>query len=96
MSSSSGRAATAQNPHGASISEASAAFARRVRSDGSVVAVPLPSGPRHNEARFIVPLPSGRLLVGGMLDGPGTHSADGDVSLLTAKGFLTEVTLPAE
>jgi hypothetical protein len=67
-----------------------------VRSDGTVVTVPLPSGPRHNEAHFIQLLPSGRLLVGGMLDGPGTHSADGDVSLLTANGFLTEVTLPAQ
>lgn len=89
-----GASGYSQNPHGASISEGSAAFARRMSSDGSAVAVPLPSGPRHNEARFIVPLPSGRLLVGGMLDGPGTHSADGNVSVLTAKGFVTEVTLP--
>lgn len=85
-----------QNPNGASISGTSAAFARWLRADGSVIAVPLPQGPRHNEARFIEARPSGRLLVGGMLDGPGTHTADGDWSLLTAKGFLTEVSLPAE
>lgn len=90
-----GASGYAQNPSGASITEGSAAFARWLRADGSVVSVPLPTGPRHNEARFIQPLASGRLLVGGMLDGPGTHSADGDWSLLTAKGFLTEVSLPA-
>jgi hypothetical protein len=90
-----GASGYAQNPSGASISEASAPFARWLRADGSAVAVPLPTGPRHNEARFIVPLASGRLLVGGMRDGPGTHSADGDLSLLRASGFLTEVTLPA-
>ncbi len=90
-----GASGYAQNPSGASITEASAPFARWLRADGSVVAVPLPTGPRHNEGRFIELLPTGRLLVGGMLDGPGTHSSDGDWSLLTARGFLTEVTLPA-
>jgi hypothetical protein len=89
-----GASGYAQNPSGASISEASAPFARWLRADGSVVTIPLPTGPRHNEARFIVPLATGRLLVGGMLDGPGTHSADGDHSLLRAAGFLTEVSLP--
>jgi hypothetical protein len=84
-----------QNPSGASITEGSATFARWLRADGGVIPIPLPTGPRHNEGRFIQPLASGRLLVGGMLDGPGTHSADGDWSLLTAKGFLTEVSLPA-
>ena len=91
-----GASGYAQNPSGASITEASTAFARWLRADGSVVAVPLPTGPRHNEGRFILSLPSGRLLVGGMLDGPGTHFADGNTSLLMAKGFLTEVSLPAE
>ena len=90
-----GASGYAQNPSGASITEASAAFARGLRADGTVVAVPLPTGPRHNEGRFIELLPNGRLLVGGMLDGPGTHSSDGDLTLLTARGFLTEVALPA-
>jgi hypothetical protein len=84
-----------QNPSGASISEPSAPFVRWLRADGSVVEVPVPTGPRHNEARFVEVLPSGRLLVGGMFDGPGTHSADGDVTLLRAAGFLTEISLPA-
>ena len=48
-----GASGYAQNPSGASISEASATFARWLRADGSVVALPLPTGPRHNEARFI-------------------------------------------
>jgi hypothetical protein len=29
-----------------------------------------------------------------MLDGPGTHSADGDLSLLRASGFITSLTPP--
>ncbi len=90
-----GASGYAQNPSGASITEASTSFARWLRADGSVVTVPVPTGPRHNEARFIEGLANGHLLVSGMLDGPGTHSADGNLSLLTARGFLTEVTLPA-
>jgi hypothetical protein len=82
-----------QNPSGASISEPSAPFARWLH-EGLVTPVPLPSAPRHNEARVIVPLPDGRLVVGGMLDGPGTHSADGNPSLLRADGFLRELAAP--
>ena len=69
----------AQNPSGAGITEASAPFARWLRADGSVVAMPLPTGPRHNEARFIEETSHGRLLVGGMLDGraPTPRTAPG-------------------
>ncbi|AKU96104.1 hypothetical protein AKJ09_02768 [Labilithrix luteola] len=63
---------------------------RWLRADGTDVTVPLPDGPRHSEARGVVNLPDGRFLVTGMLDGPGTHSADGDPSLLRANGFLVE------
>lgn len=53
----------------------------------------VPVAPRHNEGRF-VRWAGDRLLVGGMLDGPGTHSADGDPSLLRARGFLRQVVVP--
>lgn len=76
-----------QNPHGASLSEESHAFARRIHPDGTTTAIPLANGPRHNEARFVVPLANGTLWVGGMHDGPGTHSADADDSALRARGF---------
>jgi hypothetical protein len=89
-----GASGYAQNPNGASITEASAPFALWLRQ-GDVTPLPLPSGPRHNEALTLLPLPDGRLLVGGMVDGPGTHSADGDPSLLRADGFLRELAVPS-
>jgi hypothetical protein len=76
-----------QNPHGASLSEESLAFARRLHADETTTAIPIANGPRHNEARFVLPLVDGRLWIGGMHDGPGTHSADSDPSALTARGF---------
>lgn len=85
-----GASGYSQNPYGASISEASHAFALRLQRDGALRALPLPDGPRHNEARFVVPRGRERLVVGGMLDGPGTHSADADAALLRAAAFITE------
>lgn len=82
-----------QNPSGASISEASYAFARWLRADGSTRDLPVPQGPRHNEARWIG-VHGGALLIAGMHDGPGTHSADADPTLLFARGFLSSVALP--
>ena len=89
-----GASGYSQNPHGASISEESAPFGRARVDGGASGKLTLPSGPRHGEARFVLPIDGGRLLVGGMLDGPGTHSADGDPSLLRARGFLTVVDAP--
>jgi hypothetical protein len=80
-----------QNPHGASISEASSAFARWLSPDGAIEATALPNGPRHNEARAVLPAGAGRFAVGGMLDGPGTHSADADPAALRATGFVATV-----
>lgn len=76
-----------QNPHGASLSEESRAFARRLYDDGTSADIDLADGPRHDEARFAVPWPDGRLWIGGMHDGPGTHSADADATALRARGF---------
>jgi hypothetical protein len=82
-----------QNPHGASISETCDAFAQVLSAVGSEpldLGEPgLPNGPRHSEARVIFRTPAGALWIGGMLDGPGTHSADADPSLLRASGFLS-------
>jgi hypothetical protein len=36
------------------------------------------------------------LLVGGMRNGPGTHSGDADPSLVRAEGFLVEVGLTGD
>jgi hypothetical protein len=84
-----GAAGYAQNPHGASISEESTAFARWLHADGAVTSIPIATGPRHNEARFAVALPGGGLWIGGMHDGPGTHSADGAPERLRADGFVS-------
>ncbi len=80
----------AQNPHGASISEEAHPFALALTAG----AIELPDGPRNGQARFVVPAGNGRLLVGGMLDGPGTHSADVDGAQLRARGFITFVATP--
>lgn len=84
-----------QNPHGASVSEASRAFATLVSKAGDAVPLSAPDGERHNEARALLQLNDGRWLVVGMLDGPGTHSADGDLSLLRASGFVAPLELPS-
>jgi hypothetical protein len=79
-----------QNPEGASISESALPLLVLLGSDGSVVQqLSFPAGPRQNQlttlARF-----GGNWLLGGMVNGPGTHSADADRSLLIADGFLRE------
>jgi hypothetical protein len=83
-----------QNPSGASVSERSNAFASWIDREGRRTMLTLPNGPRHNEARFAVRLGEGRYWIGGMRDGPGTHSADGDLSLLRARAFLKRSVLP--
>ncbi|HVJ93163.1 MAG TPA: hypothetical protein VM580_25355 [Labilithrix sp.] len=88
-----GASGYSQNPAGASVSEESRTFARWFTGDGSTAMLDVPNGPRHNEVRFGIEHDGG-LLVGGMLDGPGTHSADGDLSLLRARAFVTQARLP--
>lgn len=83
-----GASGYSQNPNGASVSEAASAFARVLGSDGTTRAISLPTSARHNQGRCVLPGPNGQFVIGGMLDGPGTHSADGDRSLLRAKGWF--------
>jgi len=84
-----------QNPHGASVSEESQAFLRRLDANGESSGIALANGPRHNEGRTLVPFGRGRWLLGGMSDGPGTHSGDGDPAKVRASGFLREFRLDA-
>jgi hypothetical protein len=81
-----GASGYAQNPNGASIVEASEAFVRRLRADGTTETVAIPL--RHNEARSLVRRSDGRIVAGGMTDGPGTHSGDGDHALVRAHGWV--------
>ncbi len=85
-----------QNPTGASISEAAQPLLVLLNADGSLAKnLGYTGGARHNQLTSIAPLNSGWLL-GGMINGPGTHSGDGDRALIVADGFLREVDSPVE
>src|SRR6267154_605404 len=79
-----------QNPSGASISEAAQPLLALLNSDGSLAQnLGYPGGARHNQLTTITSR-NGRWLLGGMINGPGTHSGDADRKLIVADGFLRE------
>ncbi len=86
-----------QNPSGASISEAAQPLLVLLNSDGSVAQnLGYIGGARHNQLTTIASL-NGHWLLGGMVNGPGTHSGDSDRQLIVADGFLREESnLPTE
>jgi hypothetical protein len=86
-----------QNPTGASISEAAQPLLALLNSDGSLAQnLGYVGGARHNQLTTIAPLNS-HWLLGGMINGPGTHSGDAQRELIVADGFLRETSnLPAE
>jgi len=86
-----------QNPTGASISEAAQPLLALFNTDGSLAQnLGFPGGPRHNQLSTIASLDGGWLL-GGMVNGPGTHSGDVQRELITADGFLQQrMDLPAQ
>ena len=79
-----------QNPSGASISEAAQPLLVVLNSDGSLAQnLGYTGGARHNQLTTIAPL-NGRWLLGGMINGPGTHSGAADRKLVVADGFLRQ------
>lgn len=84
-----GASGYAQNPQGASITDASEAFARVFAAEGGTRDLALPASARHDVPFVVRDLGRGALLVAGMLDGPGTHTADSDITQLYARGFVT-------
>jgi hypothetical protein len=81
-----------QNPQGASISESAQPLLVLLGPDGALAqSLSFPAGPRHNQLTTVVRIDGGWLL-GGMINGPGTHSGDTDRALLVADGFLRERT----
>jgi hypothetical protein len=86
-----------QNPSWASISEAAQPLLVLLNSDGSLAQnLGYIGGARHNQLTTIASL-NGRWLLGGMVNGPGTHSGDADRDLIVADGFLREGSnLPTE
>jgi hypothetical protein len=80
-----------QNPAGGSISEEASPLLTELDAQGRLVRrIAVPAGPRHNQLRSVT-LYDGALLLGGLQNGPGTHSADGDPALLKADGLLRAV-----
>jgi hypothetical protein len=80
-----------QNPSGASISEAAQPLLALLSPDGSLAQhIGFTSGPRQNQLSSIASL-EGRWLIGGMVNGPGTHSGDTQRELIVADGFLKTV-----
>ena len=86
-----------QNPSGATISEAAQPLLVLLNANGSLVQnLRYIGGARHNQLTTIAPL-NGRWMLGGMINGPGTHSGDADRELIVADGFLREGSnLPTE
>ena len=85
-----GTTAYIQNPSGASISEAAQPLLVILNNDGSLARnLGYMGGARHNQLSSIASL-NGRWLLGGMTNGPGTHSGDADRKLIVADGFLRE------
>lgn len=83
-----------QNPTGASVSEEAAPLAVVLDADSTVRArITLPGGARNNQARSIAAA-GDRWIVGGQLNGPGTHSGDGNPGAIVADGFVREVAIP--
>jgi hypothetical protein len=86
-----GAAGYAQNPAGASISEAASPLLAVLEADGSLrTRLPFTAGPRQNQLRSLAER-NGAWLVGGLLNGPGTHSGDGNPALIAADGFIREM-----
>jgi len=80
-----------QNPTGASISETAQPLLALLNSDGSLAQnLGFASGPRQNQLSTLASL-EGHWVIGGMVNGPGTHSGDTQRELIVADGFLKEV-----
>ncbi len=79
-----------QNPSGESISESTQPLLALLNSDGSLAQrLSYPAGLRQNQLTSIAPL-DGHWIIGGMVNGPGTHSGDADHSLIVSDGFVRE------
>jgi hypothetical protein len=85
----------AQNPSGASITESTEPLLAVLEADGSLRArLSFTGGSRQNQLRSLAERAgSSGWLVGGLTNGPGTHSGDGNAALITADGFIRETTV---
>jgi hypothetical protein len=82
-----------QNPNGGSISEeAEPLLAIMSTAAGTPQRLYLPPAQRQSQIRTVAAWRE-KWLIGGLQNGPGTHSADGNPNLLSCDGFLREQTL---
>jgi len=95
-----GAAGYTQNPTGASVSEASTPLLVILESDGRLAArihftpgIPFPVFARQNQVRTLAAVGE-TWLIGGLVNGPGTHSGDADPRLIAADGYARELTIP--
>ena len=88
-----GAAGYSQNPTGASISEQTTPLLAVLEPDGTLKQrIDVVAGARQNQLRSLAARNS-NWLVGGMVNGPGTHSGDGNPALIVADGFVHETTI---
>jgi hypothetical protein len=88
-----GAAGYTQNPTGASVSEQSTPLLAVLESDGTLrQRIDFTAGARQNQLRSVVAR-GDHWLVGGLVNGPGTHSGDGNPALITADGFAREMAI---
>jgi hypothetical protein len=86
-----GAAGYIENPDGASISEQAAPLLAILEADGTLQQrIAVAAGTRQNQLRSLAAR-GGHWLLAGMVNGPGTHSGDGNPALITADGFVHEI-----
>src|SRR5262249_3594764 len=79
-----------QNPSGASISESTQPLLIQLNATGAKIQrIDFAAGPRQNQLRTVARL-NRHWLLGGMTNGPGTHSGDTQRTLSFADGFLRQ------
>jgi hypothetical protein len=90
-----GTAGYTQNPTGASVSEESTPLLAILEADGTLrQRITISAGARQNQVRSIA-AHGASWLIGGLVNGPGTHSGDGDPALITANGFARDIAIAA-
>ena len=91
-----GSAGYTQNPNGASISEVAEPLLAILEEDGKIKQrITMATGPRQNQLRSLAAY-GNNWLVGGLVNGPGTHSADSNPALVTADGFVREIVIAVQ
>jgi hypothetical protein len=82
-----------ENPNGASISEQTTPLLAVLAADGTLrERIEVAGGARQSQLRSLAARGS-HWLAAGLVNGPGTHSGDGDPALITADGFVHELNL---